>query len=97
MAGNCLGKWFLQTTQDKRLFSFFYDLFVYLLCVQCYACMYSWRTEEGTIFYYRWLRATMWFPEIDLRTLEEQPVLLTSEPSLQAKNPALPALPALPP
>ena len=32
---------------------------------------------------YRWLRATLWYWELNLGPLEEQPVLLTDEPFLQ--------------
>jgi hypothetical protein len=43
-------------------------------------------TPENAIkSHYRWLWATMWVLGIELRTLEEQSVLLTSEPSLQPK------------
>ena len=42
------------------------------------------RPEEGTRSHYRWLLATMWLLGIELgEPLEEQPVLLTSEPSFQ--------------
>ena len=46
-------------------------------------CLYAWRPEEGARPLYRWLWANMWLLGIELRTLEEQAVLLTTEPSLQ--------------
>lgn len=43
--------------------------------------MYASTPGKGICFHYRWLRATML--GIEFRTSEEQPVLLTSKPSLQ--------------
>ena len=41
---------------------------IYLSCIQCSACMYACRPEEGIRTHYRWLGATMWLLEIELRT-----------------------------
>ena len=50
--------------------------------------------EKGTRSHYRWLKATMWLLGIELRKfqepLEEQSVLLTSEPPLQPPSHVLP-------
>ena len=44
-------------------------------------CIYICTPKEGI----QQLWATMWVLRIELRTLEEQPVLLTAEPSLQVQ------------
>ena len=41
---------------------------IYLLCIQYSVCVYVCRPEEGTRPHYRWLWATMWLLEIELRT-----------------------------
>jgi hypothetical protein len=43
--------------------------------------------EEGIISHYRWLLATMWWLGLNSDPLEEQPVLLTAEPSLPPPTP----------
>jgi heterodisulfide reductase subunit C len=50
--------------------SFLKDVFIYLLCIQCCACVHACTPEEGTRFHYRWLWATMWLLRIELRTSE---------------------------
>jgi hypothetical protein len=42
--------------------------------------------EEGARYHYSWLCATMWLLDLNSGLLEEQSVLLTSEPSLQLKR-----------
>ena len=62
-------------------FFFFKDLFMYN---ECSICMYTCMPEEGIRSHYRWLWATLcgcW--ELNSGPLEEQTMLLTSEPSLQ--------------
>jgi hypothetical protein len=39
-----------------------------LLYIKCSACMYTYMPEEGTRSHYRYLWATMWLMEIELRT-----------------------------
>jgi hypothetical protein len=42
--------------------------------------------EEGIRSHYRWLWATTWYWKLNSGPLGEQPVLLTTEPSLQPKT-----------
>ena len=67
----------------KVVFASFFILKIYLLCVQCSACIYAFRLEEGTGFYFRQLWATMWCWEL-LRTSGSA----ASAPSLWAISPA---------
>ena len=49
-------------------FVWFFKRFLYLLCVQQSACIYTCRSEEGTRSHYRWLWAIMWLLGIELMT-----------------------------
>ena len=61
----------------------FVFLKIYLFTYMSTLLLSSDTPEEGIGFHYRGWGATMWLLGFELRTLEEQSVLLTSEPSLQ--------------
>ena len=66
-------------------FNFFFKIFIYLLCIQCSACMCACGPEEGARSHCRWLSATMWLLGIELRTSGRADSALT----LWAISPAL--------
>jgi hypothetical protein len=72
----------------KKIYLFIY-LFIYLLIMWVHL-LPSDTPDEGIRPNYRWLRATMWLLVIDLRTsgrtVKEQSMLLTTEPSLQPQT-----------
>jgi hypothetical protein len=62
------------------------ECFAYIyLCAQC-ACLVPVEAKRGRQIpepWFWWLRATVWVLRMELAPLEEQPVLLTADPSLQ--------------
>lgn len=76
-------------------FSFYVDECFACMCVQC-----SWKPEKSVRFTRNWshsrLWASMWRGEPNLSPLQEQPELLTTEPSPHVPSSFL-SLPALPP
>ena len=57
------------------------------MCVSVFACMYvyAWKVRKGSQipwdYSYRWLSATMWVLEWNPNSLQQQAILLTTEPS----------------
>ena len=64
-------------------YCFFKDLFIYLLCVQHSASMYACTPERAPDLITDDYETPRGCLELNSGPLEEQPVLLTTEPSLQ--------------
>ena len=60
--------------------------FIYLLCIQCCGYIYTCIPKEGTRSYYDGFEPPCGCWELYSGPMEEHPVLLTNEPSLQPLN-----------
>jgi hypothetical protein len=66
--------------------SFFKKRFIYLLCIQCSACMYPAGQKRATDLIADGCEPLCGFWELNSGPPEQQTVLLTPEPSLQPRN-----------
>jgi hypothetical protein len=79
----CLPSSGIKGVHHHARLNIFSKRFIYLMYVSILSLSSNISEDIGS--HYRWLWATMWLLGMELRTSGEQPVLLTTEPSLQPR------------